>query len=52
MVCCCCRRPGEEDLVEVPDNGPIMTKRSRTDIDATLNFEVPDNFLGAGKLTI
>ena len=46
------QRAGMDDLELVPSNGPIVTKRPRTDIDATLNFEIPDAYLGDGDLSI
>ncbi len=45
-------RAGLPDLVMVPDNGPIATKQPRTNINSTLNFEVPDAYLDAGSLSI
>ncbi len=46
------QRPGMDDLQLVPSNGPIQTKLPRTDIDATLNFEIPDAYLDEGDLSI
>ncbi len=46
------QRSGRPNLVMVPDNGPIATKQPRTNINSTLNFEVPDAYLGDGSLSI
>ena len=46
------QRSGLPDLPLVPSNGPIITKQPRTDIDSTLNFEIPDEYLDEGQLTI
>ncbi len=46
------QRSGLPDLPLVPSNGPIITKKPRTDIDSTLNFEIPDEYLEEGALTI
>jgi hypothetical protein len=45
-------RAGLPDLVRVPENGPIATKQPRTNINSTLNFEVPGAYLGEGQLSI
>ena len=46
------QRAGVEELIRLPENGPIATKQPRTNINSTLNFEVPGEFIGDGQLTI
>ncbi len=44
-------RPGQEDVVLHPDNGPITPGLDRTDIDSALNFELDSALYAAGEAT-
>lgn len=46
------QRAGHPDVIIGPENGPIATKQPRTNINSTLNFEVPDEYLGVGELSL